>query len=182
MDTREQKQPQSPSAPQSLKPSPSSADTPDNHQLQDFELNQMVASSLTSKLSIIDNLYYKYMNDHYEAHKNTTFKYMHSSLVAGYGILSCAVLLYTKSTFPNIPEFKLMYLAGNVCVMAVLNQFAIERNSLAQNQEMARDYEENNKNYKELLKIKMGRVGVWKKVTEGLNQENVSQYMQYLIR
>lgn len=75
-----------------------------------------------------------------------------------------------------------MHLAANVCVLAVLNQMAIERKSMNQNKEMTEDYEESNRNYKELMRIKMKRVSLWDKVTSGLSAENISLYLQYRVK
>lgn len=72
-----------------------------------------------------------------------------------------------------------MYIAGNICVIAMLNQMAIKQNSLGQNAEMAEDYKSSERNYKELMKIKMGRVSLGRRVTAGLTPENVGLYLQY---
>jgi hypothetical protein len=58
----------------------------------------MIASTLTNKITIIDNLYFKYMNLHIEHHTNESFtKYIHSPFIAVYGIVSIVTLFYTKS-------------------------------------------------------------------------------------
>lgn len=63
MDIREQKQKSSKPF-HTTTPAPSSTPSGES-QLTDHDLNQMISRNLTRKLSIIDNLYYKYMNDHY---------------------------------------------------------------------------------------------------------------------
>lgn len=57
----------------------------------------MIANSLTRKSQIVDNLYYKYMNEHYSYNSKGYSRYIHGTLVAGYGILSFILIAYFRS-------------------------------------------------------------------------------------
>lgn len=75
-----------------------------------------------------------------------------------------------------------MPLTANICAMACMNQIVIERKSLKLDKTMADDYFSTKKDYDNLMSEKMKRVNLWKLLTSGLTENNISLYLQYLTK